>query len=848
MGATSMVGQRRTFVALLAGLLVAGLLMVDGVAPPALRIGSAADSAGGAGATASSAEVASDGAVLALEASGIDASGTTFTNRVLVNGEQLAVLPATSDLATVHIGVPDRLLSSGETEVVIESAPSSPRGRVDTFALRDVRLLLADGRELRDRDHVPGRTYRITGDRWAWQEPVKYNPLRRYVFTVPQPGGTISDAVAPRVLGSAGGSGNAKPLRDGEGVGGPLAAADVDALARADGVFAETRVDAGFAYQEFSLQAPDAGSHVQVDWSGRTVAGDGASLYAFSHPLGRWVEVATADAGAPDLRASATLARATFVRDGAVRVLVMQRQVVGHGDFTVAWYTDPQVQTVVALQPADLPGQVADWVLANRAGIGYLTTTGDMVEHPEAAEEWRYVSDAMHPLDDAAMPYGVLPGNHDYFNHGIDPYESVDGEGTDAALVSYAEHFGAARYRGRPWYRAQFRNNEGHYDLMELGGQQLAFLYLGSRLSREAFDWAAEQLRGPLADIPVVLAVHQYLRFEDEDVAESLDTPGRYILAEVVRPHANVIAVLTGHESSTGYIVRREDGRVVPEVLHDYQGETEGGAAYLRLLDFDLDGQQLRSREYSPHHDDFLMEGYDVRRQEFTVPLQLRPASRRVATDALVVGTARTGSPTLTHACPDDRVPPSGYHDVSSTSVHAAAIDCVTWWDIATGRSADEYAPAEQVTRAQMAAFLDRLLTATSGTQPYGPDAFADDDGGVHEAAINRLAAAGVVRGTGPGQFDPGGVVTREQMATFLLQAYDRAGGTPVADDVDAFGDDDGSVHEANINRAATLGVATGVAPGRYAPRQPVTRAAMASFLARVLDALVADGLASPPA
>jgi hypothetical protein len=50
-------------------------------------------------------------------------------------------------------------------------------------------------------------------------------------------------------------------------------------------------------------------------------------------------------------------------------------------------------------------------------------------------------------------------------------------------------------------------------------------------------------------------------------------------------------------------------------------------------------------------------------------------------------------------------------------------------------------------------------------------DAFGDDDASVHEASINRLAAAGITTGTDDGGFDPGRGVTRAQLASFLVRA-----------------------------------------------------------------------------
>ena len=52
-------------------------------------------------------------------------------------------------------------------------------------------------------------------------------------------------------------------------------------------------------------------------------------------------------------------------------------------------------------------------------------------------------------------------------------------------------------------------------------------------------------------------------------------------------------------------------------------------------------------------------------------------------------------------------------------------------------------------------------------------DVFADDDGSAHEPFIDALAQAGITGGCGGDSFCPGQNVTRAQMATFLARALD---------------------------------------------------------------------------
>jgi len=145
---------------------------------------------------------------------------------------------------------------------------------------------------------------------------------------------------------------------------------------------------------------------------------------------------------------------------------------------------------------------------------------------------------------------------------------------------------------------------------------------------------------------------------------------------------------------------------------------------------------------------------------------------------------------------------------------------------ITGGCGSGQYCPKASVTRAQMAMFLDRAI----GLPPTGTDFFTDDEGITGEASINRLAAADppITGGCTPTTFCPTSRVTREQMAMFLDRALDL---DPTA--TDFFTDDEGRTGEAAINRLAAAGLTGGCGSGKYCPTASVTREQMAAFLRR---------------
>lgn len=245
----------------------------------------------------------------------------------------------------------------------------------------------------------------------------------------------------------------------------------------------------------------------------------------------------------------------------------------------------------------------------------------------------------------------------------------------------------------------------------------------------------------------------------------------------------------------------------------------------------------------------------DLVAERLLLPADARAAVREA--EALTLeGLPSSPEPTAPQARAVDDACPAGtgehpFTDVAASNPFAAAVGCLLHWDVTRGTSATTYEPGALVTRQQMAGFIARLVVASGGTLPDGQDAFADDEGSIFEADINRLASAGIVHGTGVGTYSPTLLVTRAQMAALLVRAYDyRAAQGEMAAlraDGDYFPDDAQSPLEEEINAAAAAGFAAGHGDGTYRPADGVRREHMAAFLTRVLDLIVENSLTEVP-
>ena len=167
--------------------------------------------------------------------------------------------------------------------------------------------------------------------------------------------------------------------------------------------------------------------------------------------------------------------------------------------------------------------------------------------------------------------------------------------------------------------------------------------------------------------------------------------------------------------------------------------------------------------------------------------------------------------------------PIAGFTDIASSPF----VDDIVWLvdqGITKGCAETLYCPRQAVAREQMASFLSRA----EGLPSTNTDYFSDDWTSIHEDNINRIAHAGVTEGCGAGRYCPSGIVTREQMAAFLVRALSLP-----ATGTDFFVDDEASPHEDAINRLAAAGVSNGCTPTSYCPLSVVTREQMAAFLHR---------------
>ena len=150
-----------------------------------------------------------------------------------------------------------------------------------------------------------------------------------------------------------------------------------------------------------------------------------------------------------------------------------------------------------------------------------------------------------------------------------------------------------------------------------------------------------------------------------------------------------------------------------------------------------------------------------------------------------------------------------------------------------TGVSDTEFAPEATTTRAMIVSILARLENVTSAEAAGFADVSADD---WYAIAVNWAASAGVVSGTGDGNFSPNAAITREQLAAMLMN-YSAWKGEDVSAraDLSAYSDQPSTWATETMSWAVAEGLISGVTADQLQPQASATRAQVAAILQRFL-------------
>ena len=171
--------------------------------------------------------------------------------------------------------------------------------------------------------------------------------------------------------------------------------------------------------------------------------------------------------------------------------------------------------------------------------------------------------------------------------------------------------------------------------------------------------------------------------------------------------------------------------------------------------------------------------------------------------------------------------------DVAPNAWYKDAVQYAYDNGLMTGTSDTEFAPEATTTRAMIVSILARLENVTSAEDAGFADVSADD---WYATAVNWAASAGVVSGTGDGNFSPNAAITREQLAAMLMN-YSAWKGEDVSvrADLSTYSDQPSTWAEETMSWAVAEGLINGVTADQLQPQGNATRAQVAAILQRFL-------------
>ncbi len=274
------------------------------------------------------------------------------------------------------------------------------------------------------------------------------------------------------------------------------------------------------------------------------------------------------------------------------------------------------------------PFQVqTEWLAEHRdeLNIPFVAHLGDVVDRVGVASEWRAADAAMGVLDEAQLPYSILPGNHDVRNSN----DQVVDTDYDLANEPYLQTFTKERAAGQPTEGGTDATGLNQFQVFEAEGQEYLMLALTWRASDATIAWAQDVIDAH-AGLPTILTTHSLLAIES-DQTTPLRTPyGEQLWESLIRGNDQIFLTLNGHSHGATREVRLNDaGHEVTQVLMDYQMAYDGGNGYLGLLEFDLDADRIDVQTASPwvvRKDPELLTTYDQpflegQHQQFSIPL-----------------------------------------------------------------------------------------------------------------------------------------------------------------------------------------------------------------------------------
>ncbi|MCC2329204.1 S-layer homology domain-containing protein, partial [Bacillus wiedmannii] len=204
----------------------------------------------------------------------------------------------------------------------------------------------------------------------------------------------------------------------------------------------------------------------------------------------------------------------------------------------------------------------------------------------------------------------------------------------------------------------------------------------------------------------------------------------------------------------------------------------------------------------------------------------------KTATALTIIGTSLLGAGAFT-AKAADNTDSLKFNDVPANHWSTKAIYDLANRKVVSGYGNNVFGFGDNVTRGQVARMIYAYVKPVDADASF-KNPFTDIKGHMFEKEILALAKEGLVAGYGEGKFGPDDILTREQMAQVLTNAFKfKATKTTSFTDVDK-----NSWAYNAINALEENGVTAGTGSNKYSPQMHVTREQYSQFLYNSINAV----------
>lgn len=275
----------------------------------------------------------------------------------------------------------------------------------------------------------------------------------------------------------------------------------------------------------------------------------------------------------------------------------------------------PDTQTYAEKYPEVLDSQV-NWIVREKENIDFVLQQGDLTQN-NSDVEWQRVKQSFSKLSNQ-VPYVLAAGNHDM---GSKPGKFADVRDTRL----YNQYLPHSYLSKLPGFAGTFEEGktENAYYLFKTGKIQWLVLTLEFGPRNSVLDWA-NSLVSQNPDKLVIVNTHAYMYSDStrqndkdhwrpqaygvgKDSGANAVNDGEQIWEKLVKKHANIRFVFSGHVLNTGVgtlVSINDAGYPVYQMLANYQegvkGSVRGGNGYLRILDMNFKKNTLNVSTYSP--------------------------------------------------------------------------------------------------------------------------------------------------------------------------------------------------------------------------------------------------------